>query len=53
MNDQSETETPENQHDGIWIGIDLGTSNSACAVWDSSRGGSKWCVLTKMVVSFG
>ena len=29
---------------GIWIGIDLGTSNSACAVWDSSRGGSKWYV---------
>mmetsp|Transcript_2244 Transcript_2244/g.2559 ORF Transcript_2244/g.2559 Transcript_2244/m.2559 type:complete len:739 (-) Transcript_2244:419-2635(-) len=38
--------------DSIWIGIDLGTSNSACAVWDSSRGGSKWIRLpgvTKLV----
>ena len=37
---------------GIWIGIDLGTSNSACAVWDSSRGGSKWYVqIQKVIVS--
>ena len=34
----------DKQYDGIWIGIDLGTSNSTCAVWDSSRGGAKWCV---------
>jgi molecular chaperone DnaK (HSP70) len=33
---------------GIWIGIDLGTSNSACAVWDSTRGGSKWMRLPKI-----
>lgn len=31
--------------DGIWIGLDLGTSNSACAVWDSNRGGPKWMRL--------
>ena len=37
------TNTASN-NSGIWIGIDLGTSNSACAVWDSSRGGSKWYV---------
>ena len=30
---------------GIWIGIDLGTSNSACAVWDSTRGSPKWVRL--------
>jgi hypothetical protein len=37
---------------GIWIGIDLGTSNSACAVWDSSRGGSKWYVqIQKVIIS--
>jgi molecular chaperone DnaK (HSP70) len=30
---------------GIWVGIDLGTSNCACAVWDSTRGGSKWIRL--------
>eukprot|EP00536_Pseudo-nitzschia_multiseries_P007057 jgi/Psemu1/286860/fgenesh1_pg.158_\ len=35
----------EEEHDGIWIGIDLGTSNSTCAVWDSSRGGAKWVRL--------
>jgi hypothetical protein len=28
-------------NNGIWIGIDLGTSNCACAVWDSTRGGAK------------
>lgn len=27
--------------DGVWIGIDLGTSNCACAVWDSARGRPK------------
>mmetsp|Transcript_299 Transcript_299/g.727 ORF Transcript_299/g.727 Transcript_299/m.727 type:complete len:703 (+) Transcript_299:36-2144(+) len=41
-NEEGET---KHHHDGIWIGIDLGTSNSACAVWDSSRGGSKWVRL--------
>jgi molecular chaperone DnaK (HSP70) len=28
-----------------WIGIDLGTSNSAAAVWDSKRGHAKWMRL--------
>jgi molecular chaperone DnaK (HSP70) len=42
--------TNSNGHpDGIWIGIDLGTSNSACAVWDSTRGSSKWMRLPKTV----
>ena len=45
MSNQNEIERQENGHNGIWIGIDLGTSNSACAVWDSSRGGSKWIRL--------
>lgn len=27
------------------MGIDLGTSNSACAVWDSTRGSPKWIRL--------
>jgi hypothetical protein len=48
MEDRNEAETLEHHHDGIWIGIDLGTSNSACAVWDSSRGGSKWCVTNNV-----
>ena len=29
---------------GVWVGIDLGTSNSAVAIFDSFRGGSKWYV---------
>eukprot|EP00531_Pseudo-nitzschia_arenysensis_P014433 CAMPEP_0116143870 /NCGR_PEP_ID=MMETSP0329-20121206/15680_1 /TAXON_ID=697910 /ORGANISM="Pseudo-nitzschia arenysensis, Strain B593" /LENGTH=679 /DNA_ID=CAMNT_0003639217 /DNA_START=41 /DNA_END=2080 /DNA_ORIENTATION=+ len=53
MSDQSEQEVPENDNDGIWIGIDLGTSNSACAVWDSSRGGSKWVRLRGITESTG
>ena len=27
--------------EGAWIGIDLGTTNCACAVWDSTRGRPK------------
>lgn len=53
MNNQNETETQENDPNGIWIGIDLGTSNSACAVWDSSRGGSKWVRLKGVTESQG
>ena len=34
---------------GIWIGIDLGTSNSTCAVWDSTRGRPKWIRLPKNI----
>ena len=30
---------------GIWMGIDLGTSNCTCAVWDSTRGRPKWIRL--------
>jgi molecular chaperone DnaK (HSP70) len=39
------TTPPTNTTTGIWVGIDLGTSNCACAVWDSHRGGSKWIRL--------
>ena len=28
--------------DGIWVGVDFGTSNSCCAIWDSAGGRSKW-----------
>ncbi|VEU38805.1 unnamed protein product [Pseudo-nitzschia multistriata] len=41
----------DKQYDGIWIGIDLGTSNSTCAVWDSSRGGAKWVRLPDITES--
>eukprot|EP00934_Nitzschia_sp_Nitz4_P001882 Nitzschia sp. Nitz4//scaffold99_size76975//59186//61216//NITZ4_005582-RA/size76975-processed-gene-0.52-mRNA-1//-1//CDS//3329560868//1882//frame0 len=35
---------------GVWVGIDLGTSNSACAVWDSSRGRPKWIRLGDIAI---
>jgi len=35
------------------IGIDLGTSNSACSVWDSSRGGAKWVRLSGVTEPLG
>ena len=53
MEDPNEAEALEHRHDGIWIGIDLGTSNSACAVWDSSRGGAKWTRLCGVTESTG
>lgn len=53
MEDQREKETSENDRDGIWIGIDLGTSNSACSVWDSSRGGAKWVRLSVVTEPMG
>lgn len=34
-----------NDIDGSWIGIDLGTSNSGAAVWDGVRGHPKWMRL--------
>lgn len=33
------------EEEGIWIGVDFGTSNSACAVWDSENGRAKWIRL--------
>jgi len=40
---------PQNDPEqGIWIGIDLGTSNCAASVWDSSRGGPKWMRLKEL-----
>ena len=41
----NDTKEEGNHHHGIWIGIDLGTSNCAAAVWDSSRGRPKWMRL--------
>ena len=35
----------DDDEDGVWVGLDLGTSNSTCAVWDQTRGGPKWCRL--------
>ncbi len=35
----------DDRNSGVWIGIDLGTSNSSCAVWDCSRGSPKWMRL--------
>jgi molecular chaperone DnaK (HSP70) len=46
--------TRNNQSDlapGIWIGIDLGTTNCACAVWDSFRGSPKWLRLPNNVAA--
>ncbi|KAL3940235.1 MAG: hypothetical protein SGBAC_005195, partial [Bacillariaceae sp.] len=43
-NPTDNTTTPPPQS-GVWIGIDLGTSNSACAIWDSTRGSPKWIRL--------
>jgi hypothetical protein len=31
--------------EGIWIGVDFGTTNSSCAVWDSHNGRAKWIRL--------
>ncbi|KAL7579630.1 hypothetical protein ACA910_007993 [Epithemia clementina (nom. ined.)] len=42
----SETETSLTAaHSSTYIGIDLGTSNCAAAVWDSTRGHPKWMRL--------
>jgi len=41
-------ETPPKEHKGLWIGIDLGTSNCACAIWDSNRGRPKWMRLQNL-----
>ena len=32
--------------DGAWIGIDVGTTNCAVAVYDRTRGGCKWIRLS-------
>jgi molecular chaperone DnaK (HSP70) len=37
--------THHTEEEGIWVGIDFGTSNSACAVWDSANGRAKWIRL--------
>ena len=48
----SSTKTPSatvtaasNGSEGAWIGIDFGTSNCSCAVWDSTRGRPKMLQL--------
>lgn len=46
---QQRKDIGSSSEDGIWIGIDLGTSNSTCAVWDSTRGSPKWIRLPKTV----
>jgi molecular chaperone DnaK (HSP70) len=32
---------------GVWVGVDWGTTNSAVAVYDRTRGGAKWIRLSK------
>lgn len=44
------TDTDPSPNSGIWIGIDLGTSNSACAIWDSTRGSPKWIRLPVIAI---
>ena len=44
----SQQEQSSRDEQGIWIGIDLGTSNCACAVWDSTRGSPKWLRLSEI-----
>jgi molecular chaperone DnaK (HSP70) len=34
--------------EGAWVGIDLGTSNCACAIWDSTRGRPKLLQLREI-----
>ena len=41
--------THHTEDEGIWIGVDFGTSNSGCAVWDSAGGRSKWIRLSKQL----
>lgn len=37
--------------DGVWIGVDWGTTNCAAAVYDRSRGGAKWMRLVGNVLA--
>jgi len=37
--------THHTEEEGVWIGVDFGTSNSTCAVWDSKGGRAKWIRL--------
>ena len=38
---------------GAWIGIDFGTTNCAAAVYDGTRGGSKWMRLQDIAEASG
>lgn len=44
----SYTTAAQDGKEGAWIGIDLGTSNCACAVWDSTRGRPKLLQLQEI-----
>jgi molecular chaperone DnaK (HSP70) len=47
------TDPSSSSASGVWIGIDFGTSNSACAVWDSTRGSPKWIRLPQIALPEG
>ena len=47
---QVQQQQPRKQHPGVWMGIDLGTSNCAAAIWDSTRGRPKWMRLQDIAV---
>ncbi|CAB9497174.1 Heat shock 70 kDa protein (Fragment) [Seminavis robusta] len=48
--DSHNNDNDPQHHEGLWIGIDLGTSNCASAVWDSTRGRPKWMRLPDLAV---
>lgn len=50
MNEPMVSSSTKAVQDGVWIGVDFGTSNSTCAVWDSTRGSSKWMRLDKIAI---
>ena len=44
---------PKDNDDGVWIGIDWGTSHCAAAVWDSRRMAPKWMRLPHIATREG
>lgn len=38
---KNETNSEEISDDGLWVGIDLGTTNCVCAVWDKKKKSAK------------
>ena len=47
----TDAQDADNQnHPGLWMGIDLGTSNCAAAIWDATRGRPKWIRLQDLAV---
>ena len=36
--EKKDDDDDDDNEGGVWVGLDLGTSNSTCAVWDQTRG---------------